>query len=82
MFDSIIGKVRELLSKKKGKAVGNSYLLGSMYPITFIINKIPENEKPRIIQLLYNLITHRDYSIRAQIYIIDGKSLVTLKNKC
>lgn len=73
MFNKILDKVKEIFTRKQGKWVGNSYLLNSMYPITFLIDKIPENEIPRLIRLLYSLITHRDFSINAQIHIVDGE---------
>lgn len=73
VLDGIIDKIKEIIAKRQGKSVGESYLLNSMYPITFLIDKIPDADKPRIIQLLYSLITHKNYNIKAQIHIIDGE---------
>jgi len=50
----------------------SSYMLKSRYPITFLINKIQdEEEKHRIINLIYKLL--QMYNINAQVYIIDGE---------
>lgn len=72
MLDKVIEKIKLMIGKQQGKAVMNSYMLKSRYPITFIINKIQDyEEKHRIINLIYKLL--QMYNINAQVHIIDGE---------